>query len=293
MLSERAGVGALRKTWALGWSAAARVLFSGRMILVLLVEMMPLWDLLSPMGAFVTELGYRVGPWLFTFVVGDPVCQAFFAFGLLFLLADAPFVSTDEAMVMVRVSRAQWAISRLLAIALIVAFYYGALLVLSWVLVAPWMTFAVNGWGVVITTLAETDAASAAGLGLGFDSDIVGSLSPLAALGLTLGFEMLGGVLLGLIVTAVNALTASRFGLAPAAFVVLFDLLALNMLPYEAFWVSPVSHARIQMLDIAGAAARLPGPVDALLFDLAAIAAAVVLAAWAMRRMDICPQAQS
>ena len=287
MRNRPIGTGALRAAWMLTRSVAACVLLSKRMLLVLLVEAMPLWDLLSPIGGLVTELGYRVGPWLFTFVASDPVCQAFFAFGLLFLLADAPFVSADEAMIVVRASRARWAASRLMAIALITAGYYGCLLVLSWLLVAPWMTFTLDGWGVVITTLAETDAAQAAAMSLGFDAGIVGSLPPLGALGLTLGFEVLGGVLLGLIIAAVNACTGTRIGLAPAAFVVLFDLLALNTLPYIVFNFSPVSHARIQLLDFAGTSAYLPTVGNALLFDLTATVVVGAIAVWAMKRMDI------
>ena len=281
------------EVWALAKATAWRVLFSKRMVLLLLVEAMPLWSLLSPIGSFVPELGYRVGPWLFTFVVGDPVCQAFFSFGVLFLLADAPFVSSDEAFVLVRAGRLRWALSRVLAIMLIVAMYYGALLVLSWLFVAPWMTFAVDGWGVAITTLTETDAAQSVGITLAFDSAVVGALAPTTALLLTLGFEVVSGVLLGLCIAAVNAFTGSRAGLAPAAFIVLFDLLVLNVLPHTAFLVSPVSHARIHLLNFAGTSATLPSPTDALLFDVSAIAVMGLLAIWAMRRIDLGSQMQN
>ena len=276
-----------RLAWMVACGCLSRVLLSRRTILVLLVESMVLWSSLSPIGNLVPEMGYRVGPWLFVFVSGDPVCQAFFVFGLLFLLAEAPFVSPGEAMIATRVGRIWWAAGRVMVIPLIATVYYGSLLLLSWLLVAPWMTFAVDGWGVVILTKAESDAAEIAGINIVFDSGIVGVLSPLVAFALTFGFEVLGGTLLGLLVAAVNALTGTRTGLVPAAFVVLFDLLALNTLPYTAFRFSPVSHARIQLLDFAGISAYFPTPTDAFIFDLAVTIAFGILAFWSMQRMEI------
>lgn len=276
-----------RLAWMVAYGCLNRVLLSRRMILVLLVESMVLWSSLSPIGNLVPEMGYRVGPWLFVFVSGDPVCQAFFVFGLLFLLAEAPFVSPGEAMIATRAGRIWWAVGRVVAIPFIACAYYGSLLLLSWLLLAPWMTFAIDGWGVVIMTMAETDAAEIAGVSVVFDSGVVGALSPLAALALAFGFEVLGGTLLGLLVAAVNALTGARNGLVPAAFIVLFDLLALNTLPYTAFRFSPVSHARIQLLDFVGTSAHFPTPTDALVFDLSATIAFGILAFWSMRRMEI------
>ena len=292
MHNKATELGALHVVCLLTRSVAGRVLLSKRMLLVMLVEIMPLWDLLSPIGDLVVDLGYRVGPWLFTFIAGDPVCQAFFVFGLVFLLADAPFVSIDEAMVVVRTGRIRWVASRLVAIIVIVIGYYGCLLVLSWLCVAPWMTFTLDGWGTVIITRAETDAAQVAGMSLSFDAGVVNSLSPLSALGHTFGFEVLGGTLLGLVISAVNACTGTRIGLAPAAFIVLFDLLALNTLPYVTFNFSPISHARIQLLDFAGTSTYLPAVQNAFLFDLFAIVVVGAIAAQAMRRMDIQPQAR-
>lgn len=280
----------IRPFLSLAMAVAARVFLSKRAALVFLVEAVVFWDVLGPVASFAVELGYRVGPWLLVFMTADPICQLFFVTGLIFLLADAPFVAEGEASVVVRASRACWAAARIAAIALIVILYYLALLGMSWLFALPWMTFAVEGWGVTLTTLAETDAVETMGLPLAFAIGLVGSMEPLSALALVLGFEVLGGMALGLIILAVNSFTGSHFGVGVAAFVALFDLLTINTLPYAALRFSPVSHGRLTVFDFSGASPYFPTPLEALGVDVALVCLFGLLALSAMKVMEIQPR---
>lgn len=281
---------AMRSSLSLAMAIVARVLLSKRAVLVFLVEAVVFWDVLVPVASFSVELGYRVGPWLLVFMAADPICQLFFVTGVIFLMADAPFVAEGEASVVVRTSRVCWAAARIAAVALIVALYYLVLLGMSWIFTLPWMTFAVEGWGVTLATLAETDAAEAMGLPLAFAIGLVGSMKPLSALLLVLGFEVLGGIVLGLIILAVNAFTDSHFGVGVAAFVALFDLLAINILPYIALRFSPVSHARLTVLDFSGASPYFPTPLEAFGVDVVLACLFGLLFLLAVKDMEIQPR---
>ena len=122
---------------------------------------------------------------------------------------------------------------------------------------------------------------------LEFDGGIIDRLQPAEALLATLGFECISGCLLGLIILAINAITSSKLGIAGAALVVLFDLLTANTLPYFFLHFSPVSHCRLQNLDLQGASPSLPTPLEALSFDLLAVLICLAAITWVLRRTDI------
>lgn len=276
-----------RVVLGLALSSALRALMSWQALVILLIEALVVFDALSPVSTYVTDIGYRVGPWMFVFVANDPVNQLYMALGLLFLLAGAPFATNREPSVVVRAGRFCWASSKVVTICLVSLVYYTVMYGLSLLAALQWTTFHVDGWGVAISSLTSVEVAVQAGFAFSVSPEMISSLDPLSALGLVFLFECVAGLVLGLLVLCVNALTKTRAGLALAAFVVLLDLLVQNVMPYWAFRYSLLSHARIQLLDFAGTSAWYPTPGEAFSFDGVIALVVMIVAFMVLLRMDI------
>ena len=258
-----------------------------RCIVVFLVLAVILWNHLQPVSAFVEYAGYRTLPAYFPFLANDPLTQLLFMIGLVFLLADAPFMGESEVYVVQRIGRISWVIGKMFYVALATLVYFLVLFLLSMLLVAPWSSFAVEGWGKVISTLVETTASSDINLSFSIDPAITTSYSPFWACATSLLMEWLGGMVIALVMMFINLATKSRYGIAVAIFLVFLDLLVLNTMSIAFNIISPASHARLSTSSVSGASGHLPALANEILFDAVCVGVFCVLIAVTMKHSDI------
>ncbi|MDR0515270.1 MAG: hypothetical protein LBG81_08965 [Coriobacteriaceae bacterium] len=252
-----------------------------------------LWWALDPVKAMAYATGYAVSPIVFPFLTGGEVNQLIIIVGALFLFSDAPFVGESQLFVLARTGRRPWVLGQALYIAGASACYVAVLLALSLIFLAPVSTMGTEGWGKVLTTLCYTDAGAAFHLGFTVPEKVLTSLTPAAALGLQLMLEWMAVAIVGLVVFTVNLFAPVKAGVFAGGLMALFDLLVTNALPFALYGFSPVSLARLPVLDFAGNNPYLPTVGWAVGFDLCLLATLVAFLAVVARRtvIDIAPEA--
>ena len=260
---------------------------SKKAAVIAFVELLVLWDVLSPVADFSFDIGYRVNPGLFVFVVGDPLCQLFFMVGIVFLVSNVPFLTTGDLFVLLRLDRATWAAGQIVSLFAISILYSLGLFALFVIVLLPCLTFSTFGWGTVVNTLAQTNAAHELGLSFEVAEMVMSQLDPVQALFCCVFFQAISGMILGCTVLVANELTHSHGGAAAAAFIVLLDLLTTNLLPARFFLFSPVSHSRLQILDFLGTSFFYPTPYMAVAYDIVLLIVLSGLSAILLINLDI------
>ena len=261
---------------------------SPRILVVLCMMALVIWVNVTPLYAMSDATGYRLNPLLLTFIVDDPVNQLFLMIAALLLFADAPFSNSNQVLVLQRSGRLPWIIGKIAFIVVMSVIYWIAANMIVVLFLMPCATFATNGWGVIVNTLAETNAGSQFDIAIPFDSLTVKSMPPIKAMLLTLVMEVLATVILALFIAVVNLVTSTRAGIGVALFWVLLDLLIVNILPYRAYLFSVASHGRLSIFSVREAS--MPTISQVTLFDVFAALVLIVAVIALFCKKDISVQ---
>lgn len=220
-----------------------------RYLVLLLMVSIFIWDGFSPLILFSRSVEVRTHLLLFPFFAGDPVKQLLLMAGVIFLFADAPFMNNNQPYVMIRSGRYAWALGQVFYILLASALYFAVFMGISMLILLPRGTFNLEGWGKIVQTLAQTDAIDQIGLSFGIPMRIVNLYTPIQAFFLCFILEWLAASFLGLVMFVVNMVWDKSIGAFVAIMITLFDLLIVNMFPLSMNYFSPVSLARLSVLD--------------------------------------------
>lgn len=207
------------------------------------------WTTLNPVKNFCTYTGVRTNPLLFVFYSCNFIHQLLFMSGIIFLFSNAPFMDECELYVIQRSGRKSWVIGQILYIFMSSAIYFLILILMSILILAPYSTFGTDGWGKVINTLSQTNAAGQVNLGFMVPYKIIRLYSPFQAIFLCFIFEWLAASIIGMAMFCVNLLFKESLGIVIGSIVVGLDLLITNALPYTLYRFSPVSIGRLSIID--------------------------------------------
>lgn len=223
-----------------------------RIISLFILMTVFIWNDLSVIDAFAGGAGVKTNPLIFPFYSSDPVKQLILLAGVIFLFSDAPFINKNQPYVIIRSKRRAWVMGQILYVVIASAIYFLILMGVSILILLPNATFATNGWGKIVNTLARTGAGAEINLQFGIAEKITTYYSPLKAF--CLSFFLNWGVasFLGLLTFLINLKVNRTLGLVAGATVLFFDLLITNALPYSFYHFSPVSLSRLTVLDPTG-----------------------------------------
>lgn len=210
-----------------------------------------LWNDLAAIGQLTKATGIRTNPLLFPFFSSDPVKQLILLAGIIFLFADAPFINKAQPYIFIRSKRLPWLLGQILYILMASALYFLILMSASILFLLPNATFATNGWGKIVNTLAQTNAAAQIQLQFGVSEKITTYYTPFQAFGLCFLLNWGCASFLGLTMFLLNLRTNRRLGLVAGAIILFYDLLTINALPWLTRF-SPVTLSRLTMLDPLG-----------------------------------------
>lgn len=257
-----------------------------RIYILIILLFILLWEFLNPIIAFSNAVGYRVTPWLFPFLSSFAYTQRIMMFGILLLFCDAPFAHEGQPYLMIRSGRTHWFWGQFLYIMISTAIYFLFINLLIWLILSPNLVYT-NDWGKVLRTLAQTSAGQEFRIILPFDSGIQLNYSPMQAFFTSFFMEWLVGVTLGLIVFIVN-LYCNRhaLGAAAGAAVVLLDIVVYNDLSDFIYHFSPVSMARLTIIDTTGLSMR-PTMLYSVLFCFCMIIILALIAVQTVRKREI------
>ncbi len=223
-----------------------------RIICLFALMSMFVWNDFGVICDLTGSTGIKTNPLIFPFFSNDPVKQLILLAGIVFLFSDAPFINKNQPYIIIRSKRIPWVLSQILYIIMASAIYFLFLMLVSLLVLLPHATFATNGWGKIIHTLAQTDVGAQINLQFGITKEITTFYSPLEAFGLSFLLNWGVACFFGLLLFAINLNFNRMLGLVAGGVLLFFDLLVTNMLPPTFYHFSPVSLSRLSVLDPMG-----------------------------------------
>lgn len=223
-----------------------------RIICLFILMSVFVWNDFEVIGDLTVRTGIKTNPLIFPFFSSDPVKQLILLAGIVFLFSDAPFINKNQPYIIIRSKRIPWVLGQILYIIMASAVYFLFLMLVSIVVLLPYMTFATKEWGKIIQTMAQTDAGIQINLQFGITKEIITFYSPLEAFGLSFLLNWGVACFLGLLLFVINLKLNRMFGLIAGGVILFFDLLVTNMLSPAFYHFSPVSLSRLSVLDPMG-----------------------------------------
>ena len=223
-----------------------------RIISLFVLMSMFVWNDFEVIGDLTGRTGIKTNPLIFPFFSSNPVKQLILLAGIVFLFSDAPFINKNQPYIIIRSKRIPWVLGQILYIVMASAIYFLFLMLVSILVLLPHATFATDGWGKIIRTLAQTDVGAQIKLQFGITKEITTFYSPLEAFGLSFLLNWGVACFLGLILFVINLKFNRMLGLVVGGVILSFDLLVTNALPPAFYHFSPVSLSRLSVLDPMG-----------------------------------------
>ncbi|MGB8455954.1 MAG: hypothetical protein WCD89_27020 [Anaerocolumna sp.] len=223
-----------------------------RIISLFVLMSMFVWNDFEVIGDLTGRTGIKTNPLIFPFFSNDPVKQLILLAGIVFLFSDAPFINKNQPYIIIRSKRIPWVLGQILYIIMASAIYFLFLMLISILVLLPYGTFATDGWGKIINTLAQTDAGRQINLQFGITKEITTFYSPWEAFGLSFLLNWGVACFLGLLMFVINLKFNRMLGLVVGGVILSFDLLVTNALPPAFYHFSPVSLSRLGVLDPMG-----------------------------------------
>ncbi len=223
-----------------------------RIICLFVLMSMFVWNDFEVIGSLTGTTGIKTNPFIFPFFSNDPVKQLILLAGIVFLFSDAPFIDKNQPYIIIRSKRISWVLGQILYIVIASAIYFLFLMLVSILVLLPYATFATNGWGKIIHTLAQTGAGAQINLQFGITQEITTFYFPLEAFCLSFLLSWGTACFLGLILFLVNLKLNRMLGLIAGGVILFLDLLTINVLSPVFYHFSPVSLSRLSVLDPMG-----------------------------------------
>jgi hypothetical protein len=261
------------------WAINPRIYILG-ILLVILV-----FNLVDPINYFSKAMNYRVTPWVFPFLTDSIFVQMLLSFGIVFLFCDAPFIDAGQQYFLIRSGRIQWGMGQVLYIMFSSAIFYLFVAFVSVLVITP-NVFLSTGWGKILGTLAQTNAGYGFNIPLKISYQIQALYTPIQAFGLSLLLEWCVGTFLGLVIFIINIHFSRALGAIVAAAIVCLDMAISNTFPYYMFHFSPLSMARLSIIDPSRLSQR-PTDIYVCLFFAMSVISLSIIAVLSVRKYKI------
>ncbi|MCD2493426.1 hypothetical protein LQE92_12455 [Lacrimispora sp. NSJ-141] len=192
----------------------------------------------GPIRTLCAQTGYSITPWLFPHLTSLYYIQNIVTLGVVLIFCDAPFIKNNTPYTMIRTGRSRWFAAQVGYIAAVSLIYCLFLYFISIILILPYLKIDM-GWGKIIGTLAQTDAASQIGT-VKLEYQMIIDFKPWQALLGTCGMSCLVFIFTGLLMMCINIFGHQYLGPIAGAAVAFTPYLARifsNM--YTGYYFSP------------------------------------------------------
>lgn len=218
-----------------------------RIYILIILQSIYLWYLISPIVDLSKTAGVRLTPWLFSHISSYKISQLFLMMGIIVMFADAPFIDDEYKYILIRSGRKKWALGQILYIVTGTIAYFITIFIFTVIMIIP-NIFISSDWGRLITTFANSDTRDYFELLISFK--ILVKYTPIMATLLSILLSCLTGVIISLIMFIINIKLEKSIGIIVATFIVFLDRAIFSNFPNFKFaYISPVSLSRIDGLD--------------------------------------------
>lgn len=259
----------------LGWPV------NQKLILTLLFLAVFVLDNFSPIFDFAEQMRYRVSPCLLPFCFTHPFMKIVIFSCVIFLFADAPFMSELHLLLLSRTGKRKWHMAQILYLIICSVLYTCLIALLPVVRHLPLIALT-KDWGRLIRTMSvQTDIVHPVMY------SVVQHYSQRTAMFYTMAVCALLTLFLGMILCVCNTLIRNReAGILATAFLVLLDWFVYMTDSRILLWISPVSW--IQISNMAYARERgIPSASYAVTVLLIADAVLILLSGVFSARTDV------
>lgn len=207
-----------------------------------------LHSMLSPIIAFCSNYGYNITPYVFPYMMCQPITVMLIMFGIVLMFCDAPFIGLEQPYIIMRSGRKQWVFGCLLYIALASIVFFLLTILFTIIILFPVIEFSF-GWGKVIGTFAQTSLPAQHGISFPFSQVIFMSYTPLQAMLLTFFNSCLVSFILGTTIYVLNLKFAASTGVVAAVTLILWQM-AVTKTWSGFIRYSPVSWVSLSNIDV-------------------------------------------
>lgn len=215
-----------------------------------LIVFLFVFHLLKTTRSFAKMVGIGVTPWVFPYLFTDPISLFLIELVILFVLSDVPNYDQSQTFVLLRVGKLPWMLGQLLYLAVASLIFCFAIYAFSVLCMAPYVEFSA-GWGKVIGTLAQTNAAVQYGT-MGYPYEIMKDYSPIHATAISFFLFWLSDVLLGEVLMLLNLFVHRGIAVTVASALILLPYLIYFSSAYNLLKFSPMSWCNLMYINQAG-----------------------------------------
>lgn len=224
---------------------------SPRVICVMVLLTLFVWDEVSAVGEYAGNMGVRVNALLYPFFSADCLNQLVVFSAVLACFVDAPFIGRTQPYIIIRSKRITWIMGQILHIIIFCALFFAIVMLLSVIVLLPNGTLATDGWGQVVTSIAKYGAGEEF-FTLIFSRNITQYFSPIEAFVLCFALNWGMAAFLGVLMFAVSMCSSRKIAVILGGAIVYFDLMVYNNYSFSFRYFSPLSVSRISELDLEG-----------------------------------------
>lgn len=187
---------------------------------------------------FCKSVGINCTPWVFALLTENTSNQLFIILGALLLFCDAPFLQVNSGWQILRAGRSNWFWGKMLYICIASLVYSVGISLLPVIAMFPMLEWD-TGWGKILGSLAQTNAASQFGIEQ-FNYAIMAQNTPIRATVLTIIFVWLNAVLIGVCNYTFNLYLKKGMGSVISVMLGLSPLLIVRLVKFSiGYYFSP------------------------------------------------------
>lgn len=169
--------------------------------------------------------------------------------GVFVMFCDLPFKDNQQMFMLSRSGKKAWIFSQVFYVIFISLIYFLFIFVCFCVALIPHLGFDAESWGIIIRTIASTDAAQTFELAFHVRPIVLSNFSPLEGFLYSFGTVFVISVVLGLVVLLCNLTIKHNIGVVVSGVLVFMYMLASVIFSNIMFYFSPLHWCSISIAD--------------------------------------------
>lgn len=238
----------IKRIWVICRNGIFCTIFNCKIYVALIFVSILFQQLVGPIKDFSKLVGIKVNGWVFPFLTEYSFVQVAVVLAVAFIFCDIPFDDEASEWMLLRAGRQNWIFGKVLYIILMSGIMTFLFFLVSIILLIPQLQLR-TGWGKVLGTLAQTDAANVMGLNIiKLDYNLQISYEPLQASIYSMLMAWLVLSMAGMLILVCNLLFKKGIGQIVGIGFAFLAFLAPNFSNmYQAYYFSPASWLNISL----------------------------------------------
>lgn len=236
----------IKQIWMICRNSIFYTMFNCKIYVALILVSILFQQLVEPIKEFSRLVDIKVNGWVFPFLTEYSFVQVVIVLAVAFVFCDIPFDDEASEWMLLRAGRQNWILGKVLYIFLMSGIMTLLFFLVSIILLIPQLQFC-TGWGKVLGTLSQTNAANVMGLNiLKLDYNLQISFEPLQAsiYGMLMAWLVLS--MAGMLILVCNLFFKKGIGQIVGIGFAFLAFLAPNFSNmYTAYYFSPASWLNI------------------------------------------------